>query len=67
MDLRHCCVCGQSIVRMDVYILRAQGKICSSCLLERGIPVGGRVSREQLHRGEDRRPLVAGEMQPAGI
>ncbi|OLN25244.1 hypothetical protein DVDV_3490 [Desulfovibrio sp. DV] len=36
---------------MDVFILRAQGKICSRCVLSRGIPVSGRISRETLHRG----------------
>jgi hypothetical protein len=51
MDSRHCCVCGHEIMQMDVYIFRLQGKICSRCVLERGIPVGGKVSRQMLHRG----------------
>ena len=51
---------------MDVYILRAQGKICSRCLLERGIPVGGRVSRQTLHRGDGCRNRPAGDLLPAG-
>lgn len=51
MDSRHCCVCGQELLYMDVYILRMQGKICSQCVLERGIPVGGKISRAALHRG----------------
>jgi|GEM_PF-2952906 len=52
MDRGHCCVCGQAIGGMDVYGLRAQGKICSRCLLDRCIPVGGRMSRQALRRGE---------------
>ncbi|EKO39866.1 MAG: hypothetical protein B193_1427 [Solidesulfovibrio magneticus str. Maddingley MBC34] len=52
MDARHCAVCGNPIELMDVYILRAQGKICSRCVLSRGIPVSGRVSRQALWRGE---------------
>ena len=52
MDARHCAVCGNPIEFMDVYILRAQGKICSRCVLSRGIPVSGRVSRQALWRGE---------------
>ena len=51
MDGRHCAVCGQQLEYMDVFILRAQGKICSRCVLSRGIPVSGRISRETLHRG----------------
>uniref|UniRef100_I2Q5G2 Uncharacterized protein n=1 Tax=Desulfovibrio sp. U5L TaxID=596152 RepID=I2Q5G2_9BACT len=66
MDGRHCCVCGQKLARMDVYILRAQGKICSRCLLERGIPVGGRVSRQTLHRGDGCRSRPSGDLLPAG-
>lgn len=52
MDAGHCAVCGNPIEFMDVYILRAQGKICSRCVLSRGIPVSGRVSRQTLWRGE---------------
>jgi recombinational DNA repair protein (RecF pathway) len=47
MDSRHCCVCGREIASFDVYILRAQGKICSQCVVERGIPVGGPSSGRQ--------------------
>ena len=52
MDGKHCCVCGQELLAFDVYILRAQGKICSRCLLERGIPVGGKISRQAFWRGK---------------
>ena len=52
MDAGHCAVCEKPIEYMDVYILRAQGKICSRCVLSRGIPVSGRVSRQALWRGE---------------
>jgi len=52
MDSRHCCVCGQKIRALDVYVWRVQGKICSQCILEREIPVGGRISRAALRRGE---------------
>lgn len=51
MDNRHCAVCGQELEFMDVYIVRAQGRICSRCVLSRGIPVSGRISRETLRRG----------------
>ncbi|KHK03600.1 hypothetical protein NY78_1188 [Desulfovibrio sp. TomC] len=51
MDGKHCAVCGQQIEYMDVFILRAQGKICSRCVLSWGIPVSGRISRETLRRG----------------
>ncbi|MHC1788388.1 hypothetical protein [Solidesulfovibrio sp.] len=51
MDSRHCAVCGQEIEFMDVFIVRAQGRICSRCVLSRGIPVSGRISRETLRRG----------------
>jgi recombinational DNA repair protein (RecF pathway) len=51
MDSRHCAVCGEPIEFMDVFIVRAQGKICSRCVLSRGIPVSGLVSRQALHRG----------------
>ena len=67
MDSRHCAVCSQELELLDVYIVRAQGKICSRCVLSRGIPVSGRISRETLRRGNCRelpvRPrftLVAG-------
>lgn len=52
MDAGHGAVCGNPIEFMDVYILRAQGRICSRCVLSRGIPVSGRVSRQALRRGE---------------
>ncbi len=54
MDAGHCCVCGEAIGGLDVYALRAQGKICSRCLLERCIPVGGSMSREAIWNGERR-------------
>ena len=58
MDSRHCAVCSQELEFMDVYIVRAQGKICSRCVLSRGIPVSGRISRETLHRGNYRQKPV---------
>jgi hypothetical protein len=68
MDSGHCCVCGREILYMDVYILRMQGKICSQCVLERGIPVGGKISRAALHRGAARfrERRCAGERPRAG-
>lgn len=66
MDSRHCCVCSREIASLDVYILRAQGKICSQCVLERGIPVGGPSSGRQAlpvcgqRRPEVRNPLAVG-------
>lgn len=54
MDSRHCAVCGQDMEVMDVYIVRAQGRICSRCVLSRGIPVSGRISRQVLRRGRER-------------
>lgn len=58
MDSRHCCVCGREIEALDVFILRAQGKICSRCLLDRGIPVGGPVIVHQPLRFDSQgRPL----------
>ncbi len=41
MDARHCCVCGRELETLDVYVQRAQGKICSRCVLDRGIAIGG--------------------------
>jgi hypothetical protein len=66
MDSRHCCVCGQEVTAMDVYILRVQGKICSQCLLERGIPVGGKVSRQWLHRGVPSGMTARPQLVPVG-
>ena len=61
MDGKHCAVCGEVLEYMDVFILRAQGKICSRCVLSRGIPVSGRISREVLHRGRwGERPATPG-------
>lgn len=50
MDSKHCAVCAQPIAFMDVYIVRAQGRICSRCILARGIPLTGQVSRQELRR-----------------
>ncbi len=66
MKGKDCCVCGQKIARLDVYIVRAQGKICSQCVLDRGIPVGGQVSRRMLRQGEERPARTAGNLLPAG-
>ncbi len=65
MDSRHCCVCGRAIEALDVYILRAQGKICSQCVLERDIPVGGVATRRQLRQGAvNPRPLGPRPLAP---
>ncbi|WP_428559592.1 MAG: hypothetical protein ACP59X_14560 [Solidesulfovibrio sp. DCME] len=65
MEPRHCCVCGRHIEALDIFILRVQGKICSRCVVERGIPVGGRLSRRQLLRGtEPVRPVIGKPVAP---
>jgi recombinational DNA repair protein (RecF pathway) len=66
MDARHCAVCQEPIEFMDVYIQRAQGKICSRCVLSRGIPVSGRIPREVLRRGKWGRPAVFARPALAG-
>ncbi|MEA4858563.1 hypothetical protein [Solidesulfovibrio sp.] len=67
MDSRQCCVCGRPIEALDIFILRAQGRICSRCVVERGIPVGGQLSRRQLHRGNLPSRPVAGKPIAAGF
>ena len=66
MDRRHCCVCGRMILPLDVYIWRMQGKICSQCILDREIPVGGRTSRAALRRGEWPGTTPRLKLAPAG-